>query len=268
MGRVRRHTLRDDNLPNLRETVEVGFQGSGSCPGYTGILPIQGWTQNGRWGDSIQNRTVVASRLGALILDTLHSAHQGVSCMTSRAESSEYPVSVMQRECTQLAVLSSACGSGTGLSFPLYMFELLQAQWLQLRGGCGPLLWLADCAAITRWFFGSYRMPSQNVRHIRIADEISSDGGPELSAEETQQLLSNWSVHHRLSSVALAHSNGRAKLEVKTCKRVLMDKTGPNSEINLDKFQRGILQDRNRLRYRLITSTDDIWTTHKGLHSH
>ena len=41
-----------------------------------------------------------------------------------------------------------------------------------------------------------------------IADELSSDGGPEFTAEETQQLLSN-------------------------------------GEINLDKFQRGMLQYRN-----------------------
>ena len=38
-----------------------------------------------------------------------------------------------------------------------------------------------------------------------IADELSSEGGPEFTAEETQQLLSNWGVHHRLSSVALVH---------------------------------------------------------------
>ena len=64
-------------------------------------------------------------------------------------------------------------------------------------------------------------------------------------AEETQRLLSNWGVHHRLSSVALAHSNGRAELGVKTCKRMLMDNTGPNGEIDLDKFQRAMLQYRN-----------------------
>ena len=78
-----------------------------------------------------------------------------------------------------------------------------------------------------------------------IADELSSDGGPEFTAEETQQLLSNWGVHHRLSSVALARSNGRAELGVKSCKRMLMDNTGPNGQINLDKFQRGMLQNRN-----------------------
>ena len=78
-----------------------------------------------------------------------------------------------------------------------------------------------------------------------IADELSSDGGPEFTAEATQQLLSNWGVHQRLSAVALAHSNGRAELGVKTCKRMLMDNTGPNGEINLDKVHRGMLQYRN-----------------------
>ena len=74
-----------------------------------------------------------------------------------------------------------------------------------------------------------------------IADELSSDVRPEFTVEATQQLLSNWGIHHRLSSVALAHSNSRAELGVKTFKRILMDNTGPNGEINLDKFQRGML---------------------------
>ena len=66
-----------------------------------------------------------------------------------------------------------------------------------------------------------------------IADELSSDGGPELTPEATQQLLSNWGVHRRLSSVALAHSN------------LPIQNTSPNGEINLDKFLRGMLQYRN-----------------------
>ena len=45
-----------------------------------------------------------------------------------------------------------------------------------------------------------------------------------------------------LSSVALAHSNGRAELGFKTCKRMLMENTRSNGEINLDRFQRGMLQ--------------------------
>ena len=40
---------------------------------------------------------------------------------------------------------------------------------------------------------------------------MPSDDGPEYTAGETQQLLSNWAVHDRWPSVALAHSNGRAE---------------------------------------------------------
>lgn len=78
-----------------------------------------------------------------------------------------------------------------------------------------------------------------------IAEEMASDGGPEFTATVTKQFLRNWGVHHRLSSVALPHSNGRAKIGVKTCKLMIMDNTGPYGEINLDKFQRAMLTYRN-----------------------
>ena len=64
-----------------------------------------------------------------------------------------------------------------------------------------------------------------------LADELSSDGGPEFTAEETQQLLSNWGVHHRLSSVALAHSNGRAELGVK-CSWTTLARTARSTSTN------------------------------------
>ena len=147
----------------------------------------------------------------------------------------------MQRACVQSTTWSFARSSGTSLPLPVHLCRLLQTQGLQIHGGCGPLTWLAPCAApcssgLVKWLreiFVTYG----------ITDELSSDGGPQFTA--TQHLLSNWCVHHRLSSVALAHSNGRAELGVKTCKGMLMDNTGPNGKINLDKFQRGLLQYRN-----------------------
>ena len=45
-----------------------------------------------------------------------------------------------------------------------------------------------------------------------IAEELSSDGGPEFMAGATETFLRNWGVHHRVSSMAHPHSNYRAEL--------------------------------------------------------
>ena len=49
-----------------------------------------------------------------------------------------------------------------------------------------------------------------------IPDKCATDGGSEFTAATTQQFLKDWGVHHRLSSLALPHSNCRADIGVKT----------------------------------------------------
>ena len=61
----------------------------------------------------------------------------------------------------------------------------------------------------------------------------------------TREFFNTWGVHHRLLSVAFPHGNRRAEIGVKTVKRMLMDNTGPNGELDTDAFQRAILQYRN-----------------------
>ena len=78
-----------------------------------------------------------------------------------------------------------------------------------------------------------------------IPEELASDGGPEFTASITVQFLKNWGVHHRLSSVAFAHSNCRAELGVKSMKRLMEGNTGHGGSLNNDTFLRALLQYRN-----------------------
>ena len=124
-------------------------------------------------------KTVFASPLRALILDTLLSAHQGVSCMTSSAKFSVFwpgitlAIANLRARCrscnerapsNHMALRSRLRKQFTPSSASVRKFQI---QGLQIHGGCGPLLWLADCAVITRWFFGSCKTPSRNFCHIR-----------------------------------------------------------------------------------------------------
>ena len=56
-----------------------------------------------------------------------------------------------------------------------------------------------------------------------IPDELASDGGSEFVSSDTQKFLKSWGVHHRLSSVAFPHNNCRAKIGVKSMKRLIAD---------------------------------------------
>lgn len=78
-----------------------------------------------------------------------------------------------------------------------------------------------------------------------IPDELASDGGPEFTAHDTTKFLQDWRVHHRLSSVAFPHGNCRAEVAVKTVKRIISGNVGGDGNLNIDTFQRAILQYRN-----------------------
>ena len=78
-----------------------------------------------------------------------------------------------------------------------------------------------------------------------IAEELVSDGGPEFMTAFTQQFLRDWGVAHRLSSVAYPHSNTRAEIGVKSAKRMIMENTGPQGDVDIPAFQRAMLTYRN-----------------------
>ena len=78
-----------------------------------------------------------------------------------------------------------------------------------------------------------------------VPRELSSDGGPEFIAGETQDFLRRWGVNHRLSSAYNPHSNGRAEVAVKSMKCLIQDNVKPDGQIDSESYVRAILQFRN-----------------------
>ena len=73
----------------------------------------------------------------------------------------------------------------------------------------------------------------------------TTDGGPNLTSMSVEQMLEDYGIHHRISSVANPHANARAELGVKTVKRMLRDNVSQNGGLDIAKLSRALLQLRN-----------------------
>ena len=86
-------------------------------------------------------------------------------------------------------------------------------------------------------------------RHIfmdyGVAEEVSSDGGPQFKSESLKNFFSKWGVAHRRSSADYPQSNGRAEVAVKSAKRIIHDNSNSDGSLNNDATVQAILQYRN-----------------------
>ncbi|XP_066929005.1 uncharacterized protein [Clytia hemisphaerica] len=103
----------------------------------------------------------------------------------------------------------------------------------KIRQGTDESGYAGLCTAL-RKLFSTFGVPR----------EVSSDGGPEFSAKNTEAFF-RWGIHHRKSSSYLPSSNGRAEVAVKSTKRLLMKNISPNGSLDTDKMVRALLMLRN-----------------------
>ena len=210
-----------------------------------------------------KDRIVIPGPLRDHVINNLHSAHQGVSSMLSRATASLY----WPRMTNDIHTARSSCRAcnrnapsqarlpPTAPELPTTPFEKIAADFFDLRGK--HFLVIADRLSgwteVVQVKAGSPSAGSKGLcdalRTIFITfgvpNEISSDGGSEFTSGETQDFLSRWGTRHRLSSAYFPQSNGRAEVAVRVTKRLLEENMDTNGNLNNDKVARALLQQRN-----------------------
>ena len=256
---VRTATASDEIMNTLLAHIENGFPEKSEM--------LQGLHTYYQFRDSLNSvdgvilyndRVLVPPSLRPNVLSTLHAAHQGTSGMITRAESSVFWPGITS-DIKDIRDRCSHCNRNapsnpllppTPPMLPEYPFQCICADYFSHMGTSYLVIVdrYSNWPIVERLSNGATGLVATLKRTFAtfgIPEELASDGGPEFTAGITRKCLQDYGVHHRLSSVAFARSNGRAEVGVKTMKRLLADNTGRNGDLNTDGFQRAVLQYRN-----------------------
>ena len=265
---VKTATETDETLSKLKSILREGMPPIQNLP--KNLRPFHQYADHLYTIDNVVmlgTRIVIPKSLQHEILLFLHAAHQGINAMCQRASDCVFwpgisiDITRIRNECVDCHRISKsyAMEPPVEISQPEYPFQKICCDYFGLNNRA----YLVAVDRYSNWpivFEQSNKAESliQRLREIFITfgvpEELSSDGGSQFTAGITQEFLKSWGVHHRLSSVANPHSNNRAEVAVKTCKKMLMANTGPTGSLNVDAFQRAMLIYRNSIDPETKTS--------------
>ena len=257
---IKETTSSDKIMIQLTELIESGFiQSLDELP--EALRPYHQYRSDLSTLDGVviyKDRIVIPPSLRNVILDNLHSAHQGTNSMIAHAESAVFwpgiTKSIKQRRsrCQQCDVMAPSQPSmpPTTPPTPEYPFQYLCSDFFYYMGK----YYLVSVDRYSNWPIvdrardGSSGLIDSLRRSFvtyGIPEELASDGGPEFTSRSTESFLKSWGVRRRISSTAFPHSNSRAEIGVKTVKRMIVGNTDTNGNLDTDAFQKAMLVYRN-----------------------
>ena len=208
-------------------------------------------------------RIIIPPTLRDEVVSSLHSAHQGVSSMNERAKAGVFWPGITSdiirarqscRSCNK-NMPSLAKPDPIEPHIPTTPFEAIACDYFHYLGHYYFVAAdrLSGWVEVQQIIVGTNQAGAQGLctalRRLMVTFgvpvEVSSDGGPEFTADETQAFFERWGIRHRISSVGFPQSNGRAELAVKTAKRLLEDNVDANGKLDNDKMVRALLTHRN-----------------------
>lgn len=241
-------------FPLSKESLPINLQGFWKCK--SDMCVIDGVVL-------FKKRIVIPSSLRQEVLQSLHSAHQGVSGMNERAKVEVYWPNITNDiqhtrdscfDCNRIAPSQAKLPPYEPV-IPSTPFEALACDYFLFKGWYYLIAAdrLSNWTELSRIKQGSTESGSAGLCTLLrklfstfgVPREVSSDGGPEFSAKNTEAFLVRWGVHHRTSSSYLPSSNGRAEVAVKGAKRLLMSNISANGSLDTDKMVRALLMLRN-----------------------
>ena len=265
---VKAATAEDETLTHLREVLASGMpdlrdlrQDIRAYHRYaTHLYEIDGVLM-------MNNRIVIPKVLRQQLLQSLHAAHQGVGAMCQRAADSIFwpnisvDITRTRNECEHCHRMakSNAMEPPEDIVPPEYPFQKVCCDYFSFVSK--NYLVLVDRYSNWPIVFQEPGKAENLIRRLRdifetfgVPEELTSDGGPQFTADSTEDFLKSWGVHHRLTSVANPHANSRAEIAVKTVKRMLQANTSAVGSLNVDAFQRAMLIYRNSIDPETKTS--------------
>ena len=205
-------------------------------------------------------RLVIPHSLCRSVLRDLHAARQGLTRTKQRARQTFFwpylnnDLETLIRSCPQCRLHASSQPKEPLLvedRAPSFPFQSVSADLFSCQGH--QYLTYAD--RLTGWpcLFDLGRSADSAVviRVLRrwfadlgFPETLTTDNGPHLSSHRFAEFCTNWQIRHVTFSPHYLQSNGHAEGVVKAMKTLVL-KTTSNGNLDVDSFQRGLLEWRN-----------------------